>query len=335
MSNSGNNLQNKNILLFAPAFFNYHVMIKAFLERYGAKVYLFDERNNPSSFKKILIRKAKFFVQRSIYQYYKKICNEYKDNKIDYILFVNPECLTLQAIKMLRKGFPNSIFILYMWDSLRNKNIEKIINCFDRLFSFDPSDCQKFNMVFRPLFFLPEFKSHAIPPDNSKYKYDFCFIGSIHSDRAKILYRIMNFCKKNNLSYYFYLYIPGKLLFCLRFCLDKYLRKIERENIHITPISSNKISSISAESRCIIDINHPNQNGLTMRTIEMLGLGKKILTTNPSISQYDFYIPSNQLIFDRNNPMIDINLIQKDYSPTPTNILDKYSIHGWIKDLFS
>ena len=93
-----------------------------------------------------------------------------------------------------------------------------------------------------------------------------------------------------------------------------------------------EIARIINSSRAVLDIQHPRQTGLTMRTIEMIGMRKKIITTNKSIVKYDFYNPNNIMVIDRNNPMIDSSFFDKPYFELPKEIYDKYSIKKWILD---
>ena len=327
-------LKGKKVLLFAPFYFCYHQKIKSELEKCGAEVHLYDERNNPSSLKKILIRKAKFLLKKDIFRYYESICEKEKEFHADFVFFVNPEAATEECVLLLKKCFPEGVFILYLWDSLKNKKEKTILHLFDRTYSFDPNDCEKYNMTFRPLFFLSEFQNSNPSLPEEKMKYDFCFIGTLHSNRSKILYEIMKFCDEHQLKYYYYIYIPGKLMLFLRNCVDMYLRKFSKSLVHTVPISTTEFASISAMSRCVIDINHPKQTGLTMRTIEMLGLNKKILTTNALISNYDFYRPENQIVFDQKNFRQIIDDLKKDYCAIPETIYQKYSIAGWINEIF-
>jgi hypothetical protein len=325
-------LNNKKILLFAPTAFGYQNNIKKALECEGAVVHLYDERNNPSSIEKILIRKAHFLMKNKIFHYYAEVVNKEKDFSPDFIFFVNPEAITKEAINLLKRSYPTGKVILYMWDSLKNKHVKNILNCFDDKFSFDQHDAQKYGMKFRPLFYTSEFKESK---NEVNYKYDISFVGTVHSDRAKILYLLKKYCDKNDLSYFFYLYIPGKLLYTMRMILDLYLRKWDKNFIHIEPISKSKISTISSLSRCVIDINHPKQTGLTMRTIEMIGLKKKLITTNVNIKKYDFYRPENQFVIDRKKMKFDLQKIYEKYQELPPEVYYKYSIEAWIRDVFS
>jgi hypothetical protein len=88
-------------------------------------------------------------------------------------------------------------------------------------------------------------------------------------------------------------------------------------------------------SRVILDIQHPAQEGLTMRTIEMIGAGKKLLTTNREVISYDFYDSHNMQYIDRNNPVIDKSFFKTDYRTIDSRIYDKYSIRGWLREVFA
>lgn len=324
-------LKGKRVLLFTSVLFNYHIQIKNVIEDLGAEVHLYDERNDPSSMEKILIRKARFLMSRRTNEYYKLMCEKEADFKPDYVLFVSPEAVTEESLRMLRTTFCYSKFILYMWDSVKNKKVEGILKHFDSAFSFDPADCKQYNMTFRPLFFSQNFEKTET---EEEYEYDVSFIGTVHSDRAKILWEIKEFCDDNQLKYYFYLFIPGKLLFNLRMMTDPYLRKWDKSYIHIDSIAKEEVARISRKTRCIIDINHPEQTGLTMRTIEMLGLSRKLATTNTNISSYDFYRPQNQIVLDRKNLMLSKDMIREKYAEIPEEIYKKYSIQYWAKDIF-
>ena len=71
-----------------------------------------------------------------------------------------------------------------------------------------------------------------------------------------------------------------------------------------------------------------------MRTIETLGAGKKIITTNKDILHYEIYSESNVCIIDREYPEINQSFINLDYEELKPSVLEKYSIGGWIAQVF-
>lgn len=319
------------VLLFAPKFFNYENSIKQELERQGASVHLYDERDNPSSVEKILLRKAHFLMDSRTNRFFAAVAEKEKSFNPDYVLFVNAEAINEKSLKMMKNEFPHSKFLVYMWDSCRNKHIKHLFHLFDSAFSFDLDDCKQYGINFRPLFFVSNFQSQS---GQKQYKYDVSFIGTVHSDRAKILQQVKDYCDENGLSYYLYLYVPGKLLYTLRMILDPYLRHFDKTMVHLESVKKNVVAEVSAESRCIIDINHPKQTGLTMRTFEMVGLRRKIMTTNENIVKYDFYNPTDQIVLSRSNFSVSKEAILHDYEDIPDDIYNKYSIESWVKDVF-
>ena len=326
-----NCLENKKILLFTPFFFNYHEAIKQELERQGAIVHMYDERNHPSDLEKVLIRKFPILISSKINSSYQLIIETERTFKPDFVLFINPEAVTARSLQLIRQTFPCSRLILYMWDSLENKDFKSCLQYFDEKYSFDPNDCKVYGMKFRQLFYVNGVEKNQV----CDFKYDVSFIGTVHSDRAKILLDVKKYCDEHHLKYYFYLYIPGKTMLLFRKLFTKGLREWESKYVHTEPIPKSRIDEISSRTKCIIDINHPYQTGLTMRTIEMVGLKRKLMTTNANITEYDFYRPENQIVLDRKNLKLNIENINSDYIDIPEEVYQKYSLEYWVREIFS
>jgi hypothetical protein len=70
-----------------------------------------------------------------------------------------------------------------------------------------------------------------------------------------------------------------------------------------------------------------------MRTIEAIGSGRKLITTNTSIVNYDIYSKDNILLIDRKNPIILRDFLESPFNPLSNLLQDRYSITGWLKDL--
>lgn len=70
-----------------------------------------------------------------------------------------------------------------------------------------------------------------------------------------------------------------------------------------------------------------------MRSIEIVGLRKKLITTNKDIVNYDFYHPDNILILDRRNPVIDRSFFEKPYKMLEERIYGKYSLSSWLTQI--
>ena len=85
------------------------------------------------------------------------------------------------------------------------------------------------------------------------------------------------------------------------------------------------IAQYCSESRAILDIAHPLQTGLTMRTIEVLfGIGRKLITTNKDIINYDFYNENNILIINRENLEIPKSFFEKEFIPYSKEFVESF-----------
>lgn len=328
-------LAGKRILFFAPKFFGYEVAIANKLQELGAQVMQFDERPKNNFLTKALIRIDRNIIKRTITQYYKNILSQTQQQKFDYVFVVNLEAMTPEIVALLRNQQPQAKFILYMWDSIKNKKPAQLaFKLFDWCYSFDKNDASTLpNVNFRPLFFIDEFDSKTW---NTKTNilYDLCFIGTVHSDRYNLVKSVKKQADSLGLKTYFYLYFHNKILFYYKKARDIKFYNARVSEFEFSPISAVDLAQKIKESGAVLDVQHPHQTGLTMRTLEMLGASKKIVTTNKHIVEYDFFNPQNIAIIDRENPKIDASFFKSEFVEVDNNIRERYSIGGWLLEIF-
>lgn len=327
-------LSKKRILLICPKFFNYHMEIIHSLEQMGAYVDYFDERPSNSAVSKALLRIDKRLIAHKITSYYRDIVNAISKNeyKYDYILIVKAEAIPKDVINKLRQLNPKVKIIMELWDSISNNSqaAEKI-GLVDKAFSFDKSDCIKFNMNFRPLFYIDRY--NEISKLDVKKQYDLLFVGSIHSDRYKILKNIEKKLLANGYKVYYYMYIPSKMLYYVRKYILRQFPGSSKVDFKFKSIGQDEVLSLVSKSKVILDIQHPNQTGLTMRTVEMLGANKKIITTNNDIKSYDFYCKTNIQVVDRDISYLNLSFFESEYVPVKDEIKQVYSLKSWLLEL--
>ncbi|MCD1124791.1 hypothetical protein LPW36_01870 [Jinshanibacter sp. LJY008] len=328
------NLLGKRIVLFSPKFFGYEYKIRDELKKKGAEVLLFDERPFSSSFGKILLRlNVSVLISYFIHRYYLKKINSFFSFYPDYILFINPESVTPEIMSYIKNIFPETKVIVYMWDSINNKkNSYQYINVVDRFFTFDNQDSLIYpKIIFQPLFFTEEYSEMR---KNKKNELKFCFIGTLHSGRFNLVKHISSFFKNDHYGFSFF-YCPSEILFLFKRVFTKEMSGVSLRDVSFEPINDELLLDMISKSEFVIDISHPSQSGLTMRTIEMLGAEKKLITTNTNVSSYDFYDKQNICIVDPNNIFIDEDFIRLPYKPIDEEIYLKYSLSSWINNIFS
>jgi hypothetical protein len=328
-----NAIQGKRILFLAPKFFGYENKIKVKMEEMGAIVDFYNERSITKAFDRALLKITPKIFNKRTESYYRAILNDNKDKNYDYIFIVKCEMLTGDILKGLHAFYPKAVFCLYLWDSVKNiKGITEKFQYFDRILSFDSRDVQEFDvMSFRPLFYIDDFKKEL--STDKKYKYDISFCGTIHSDRYAIINEVIDICKKKGLRYFTFCYLQSRFIFNLYKFLKREFKNVSESDFSFEKLSGKEISDIVDESRVILDIQHPKQSGLTMRTIEMIGMNKKLITTNADVKRYDFYNSNNILVIDRDRVKIPDGFLINEYQDIDKGIYKKYSLETWINDI--
>lgn len=334
MDISDNRYKGMRMLLICPSNNAYPDTIKDVLESRGAEVHFYDERNNPTTIEKVLYRKIPTLLKRKIESYYKSIIEQEISFLPNVVLVICPEAITRTIIRGMKKTFRKACFIVYLWDSVGNKKLDDIFTEFDYTYSFDQKDCKRYGFKFRPLFFSREYYRSKNNIQSNQYKYDFGFIGTLHSDRPKVINSIRKFCNRNGLKYYFYFYVQGNLMLIYWLLKSHDVRELHRHHmVHTIGMPRLDAEKKMEQTRCAIDVNHPGQNGLTMRTIEIFGLQRKLVTTNKDITKYDFYNPVNQILIDKENLQIDMELIRKPYEFANRMLYEKYSVDYWVDEI--
>ncbi len=327
------NLSGKRVLFFYLSTFNYENEIKMAMEREGAIVDAFNERPTNNVFARILIRLNRNLIDQYINKYYDKIIEDTKNNKYDFIFFIKGESISPSIVQKLRKSHSEAKIVMYYWDSIANNNNAKgMLKCFDKVYSFDKNDCIEMNLNFLPLFYIPQYAE--IAAKNVEHKYDLMFAGTTHSERYEFVNGIAKQIIEQGGECFTWFYFPSKVNYYKLKIDNPRFRSAKIENFNFNPMSREELLEYYSKSRIQIDMQHPKQTGLTMRTIETLGAKKKLITTNPHVKEYDFYCPNNILIVDRFKPVVPKDFIDEPWNEIPDEIYKKYSISSWLNTMF-
>ncbi len=328
-------IRGKKILFLAPSFFGYENKIKLKMIEMGAIVDFYDVRSVTSAFEKALLKISPNIFTIKTSKYYDKILRENKGKDYDFVFIVKCDMISCQILDRIRKNYKNAFFCLYLWDSIKNiQGIHAKFKYFDRVLSFDRIDAKNNKgIIFRPLFFLDEYRRTKVCPTENEYQFDLSFLGTIHSDRFAIIKEIRKICDDWGLKFFSFQYLQsGFMYYCYKILKNEF-RETSKNDFNYEKLESVNIAEIVDKSKVILDIQHPQQTGLTMRTIEMIGMNKKLITTNQDIKNYDFYDPYNILVIDRKNIKIPKEFFDAEYRPIDEKIYEKYYIESWINDI--
>ncbi|MDD5151447.1 MAG: hypothetical protein PHC28_13395 [Flavobacterium sp.] len=327
------NFKNKRILFLSVKTFNYEKAIADKLKFLGAIVDYYDERPANSIFAKGIIRFKRSLYQKKINSYYKEMIKKTIGITYDSLFVIKGEVVPSFFLEDFKNRNPKCVFIYYTWDSFNNNpNAVSILKFFNRKFTFDSDDALMFNLDFRPLFFIDDYIINK--KNNGVINYDLLFLGTAHSDRYKIGNSVVNWCDEQNLMSYAYYYMPSRFVYLFKMLFDSSFYSFEYKKLSFKSLNINEIMSLYNESAVILDINHPGQKGLTMRTFEALGAGKKIITTNKHIKKYPFYNENNVFVIDRENIVLHKTFFDSPFIEIESGLYEDMSISGWLKTIF-
>jgi hypothetical protein len=322
-----------DFLLIGGGFFGYAKEIAAKLESRGRRVIAFEDRPSLDSLTKVLIRLAPALVALKAEAYFDAIIQSVRHLPIRDVLVIKGESLSVTAIGRLRAALPQARFTLYFWDSYLNmpKGSSAKVPLFDKAFSFDPLDVASDpRLSYRPLFYLDEY-AHL---PSAKQDIDLLFFGTVHTDRYAVLRRLERSLPAG-LRFERVLYFPSSGVYYARRVLDPTFWRARRREFIFKPLSKGDIQSLIARTRTVVDIERAVQAGLTMRTMEMMGAGKKLITTNPQAASAEFFEADNIAVIDRLAPKLPPGFLSKPFRPLSESVLNRYSLSGWLDDVLS
>lgn len=247
-----------------------------------------------------------------------------KDIKFDFVFVIKGSRIETVHMDFINNNFPKAKKILYLWDSwslIENKQV--LLSGFEHIYSFDSEDCKKYDFKLRPLFYTKSGYS-------TDKHYDVSFIGTDHSDRLEKLRSFRDMCLKNKFTYFLRLKTTGYPLFCARFNHGRY-KKDDLEILTSEFMTYEETMDIIRKSRVVIDFTHPVQCGLTIRTLESLAMGCKLITSNKYIKEYKDIPSDSYCIIDEENEKSIINFL-KEKTNTFT-LPSNYSLHSFLDDL--
>ncbi len=360
-------LKNKNILIIMPKFYAYQVKMKEDLLARGANPHFYDEEPEKTKFL-ILKNMESIFHVKNVFgkfnrQLTQQILAEAPAGGYDYFLVIRGNVLSEETIIELKskvlKDTGKSIY--YSWDSFENmRHKGEIGKLFDWRGTFDSVDARASELGYEllPLFYSDEFDASRLSEDSSQSHskesdilgaattYDYVSISAFFPFR----YRYFKAFKKANpdKKLYLKLYLAPSVYRGKKLKDPKLVKDLDMDIISFEPFTPEQIRETVRNSKAVLDLAHEQQQGLTMRTMETLGIKRKLVTNNIYLKEYEFYNEDNDLIIENLPAKADEAEATGDYSAfvlpgaqwldkpyaEDEQVRQKYSIHSWIDNLF-
>jgi len=236
---------------------------------------------------------------KSIYSLF----NWRKFRQLDFVIFFDYG-YNHEAVEYIKHHNPNCKICVFFFNKITNNKHFEILEdkLIDEKWSFDPLDCQKYNLKFNtPMYVLPK-----IIDDNNSICRDILFVGA-PKQRIDDLNRLKEECDKESLT----------SLFLLPTNQKEYIKYMD-------------YIKLVMESICIVDITNPGQKGLSLRFMEALFYQKKIITNNLDVINYNFYNSSNIYIIGIDKISIS-DFINVPFEKYDSCLIEYYSMNSWIE----
>lgn len=318
-------------LFIGGSFFGYSREIIARLEASGRKVLWFDDRPSSDAISKAILRLSPKLLAGKMAKHLASIESAVSPKTVRDVLIIKGEGFSPEALARLREVLPSARFTLYFWDSYKNMPADsrKKVDICDRSFTFDPDDALADpRLTYRPLFYVDEYAGLA----GSPVSIDLLFIGTMHSDRYRVIEKLGKSLAPA-LKFHRFMYFPARFVFDVRRVVDPQYWGASLVDFSFSPLDRSEVLRLVAGSRAVLDIERPVQRGLTMRTIEVLGSARKLITTNRYIEHADFYDPQNIAVIDRKRPSVPAAFWDTPYRPPSKDVVLRYSLSTWLGDV--
>lgn len=251
------------------------------------------------------------------------ICNGFSiSGFIDLIKDIN--CQKILVLRDTIDVLNNSMKNKKQWLEQNQSYIDEVTPYFDKIYSFDKDDCKKYHFQyleqFLPFTFcdIQKIRQNFVQKTSSLVCF---FVGEYWDNREKIINRLTPILTKNNCKTDFYLvHYSNNLANSIS----------PHKNYQETPLTYEENIQKSINADIILEINHLGQSGVSLRTIEAILLNKKLITTNKSIVEYEFYNPDQIFILDDNYNQLE-TFLTSEFAPIPIEKLYKYTADGMIE----
>jgi len=242
-----------------------------------------------------------------------------KQEKQDITLIIKGDNLSIATIKKIKEN--TNHLVTFLNDSMaRYPRMKRVYPYFDKVYSFDPDDVAKNNFNFISNYIY--FDINNLPTTTTEHT---VFNISSLDKRSKTMPQFATYFKQKNINY--------KLI---AFSNEK-SKELEDLNIECTTNTYSLVDVLNLvkKSDVLLDLQRPNQKGLSFRVLEGIGLNKKIITTNTDVKNYDFYNHKNIAIVDSSDIKIPDGFFNTKYEELSPEIVQKYHISSWVNEVFN
>jgi len=296
----------RNKILFISASSPEEVEFNNYRKQYGISACEIIDKKN--FFTKVILFLGYYIFSPLLYLVYGKWKREI--DKYELII-INSRRPSKYALKMIAKKKKKLVVVYWNKITKEELNTDFCKKYADAVYSFDLKDSREYKLLFCDTYTfscLYDFEEVT----NNNYAY---YFGKYKVGRDEILKKLDNQLK-NYMEVDFNLVYDSNqngLYASERITYNDYLNKAKKVNV-------------------IVEIVSNNQSGLTLRSLEALYLGKKLITNNKDIVNYKIYNKNNTFILDEDANIT--NFVNCRFE-TINSIKEYYEFDNWLERIIS
>jgi len=279
----------KKLLLIGLRYHDYTNEIIGEIARQGYEVTYHEIQPRTLFYKTLNVVSASMYRAR-LDAHHRRIIQRVSGSQYDCVLFIQAHQFSRENMLALRDQQRGARFVLYNWDSLSTSDYRPNMDAFDRVITFDPDDARALGVDYLPLFCVRAFQQLCKRDQHERAVY---FVGNIVSvQRYEALTAFMDYCAREDI-------LLRHFMACSPLVYTRLLRAGHwPTDVCFTSIRQPRFVDMIERSTTVFDFANHRQAGYTMRIIENLCAGKKIITNNARIRHEPFYSEDRILVFE-------------------------------------
>lgn len=253
-----------------------------------------------------------------------------KGNRYDIVFCLLP-FLKIENLAILKEQQREATFILYIWDAVsgytrKGIDMQRYFGFFDKVYTFDMIDAMQYHIDYLPLFCVKQYIDMVSSHDCNDNVY---MVGNLADlRRYDAVKQFELYCIKHDIHFDFF----------LKSTITKNLKILRKggslRNLYLSSISNDKLSDMIRNSAAVFDFANHVQNGFTMRLMENLCAGKKIITNNKNVLEAPFYSPDRFFVYDN----LDFDGVKEFLQiplAEPNQRFEEYHLSSFVKKIIS
>lgn len=216
----------------------------------------------------------------------------------------------------LSETYKDKRIILWYWNTVETNGLKKQLPARVETWSFSKADCAEYGMRYNTQFYFDCLARDAAESRKQGLsQHPRAFFFGRDKGRSEILEDLKRRLEKEGIEVDLEIAAPflGRMHFY-------------REPL----LPYRKVVDLVKKSDILLDYSNDPDNGLTLRAMEALFFGKKLITNNLEILDADFYDPANIYVLGRDKRSFR-EFVNCPPEPVDPEIRDNYLLSNWLK----